>query len=61
MSIKQVRSEEEMRITLQTLTLQFGADTTPARGLCGSELEAWLNQAEDELFDQLFSRLNAQY
>lgn len=60
-SIKQVRSEEEMQITLQALNLQFGVDTTPARGLCGSELEAWLNQAEDELFDQLFSRLNERY
>jgi hypothetical protein len=46
-----------MQITMQALVLRFGVDAAPARGLCGSELEAWLNQAEDELFDRLCSEL----
>jgi len=60
MATKHARSDQEMQITLQTMALQFGVDITPARGLRGSELEAWLNQAEDELFDQLCSGLNEQ-
>ncbi|WP_156391461.1 hypothetical protein [Acidovorax sp. Root70] len=49
-----------MQITLQALVLQFGVDAAPARGLRGLELEAWLNQVEDELFEQLCSSLNEQ-
>ena len=60
MTKKQARSDEEMQITLQALVLQFGVDIAPARGLRSSELEAWLSQAEDELFDQLCSGLNKQ-
>lgn len=60
MATKQARRDEEMQITLQALTLQFGMYIAPAQGLHGSELEAWLNQAEDELFDHLCSDLNRQ-
>ena len=60
MATKQARSDDEMQITLQALTLQFGVDIAPAQGLHGSELETWLNQAEDSLFDQLFSGLGEQ-
>lgn len=28
----------------------FGVDTAPAQHLSGTELDAWLNAAEDELF-----------
>jgi len=57
MATRSTRSDEEMQITMQALVLRFGVDAAPARGLCGSELEAWLNQAEDELFDRLCSEL----
>lgn len=60
MATKQARSDQEVQLTMQALALQFGVDIAPAWGLCGSELEAWLNQAEDELFDQLCSSLNEQ-
>ena len=60
MVMRSSRSDEEMQITMQALVLQFGVDTAPARGLRGSELEAWLNQAEDELFDQLYVELSEQ-
>ena len=60
MATKQARRDEEMQITLQALALQFGVHIAPAQGLHGSELEAWLNQAEDKLFDHLCSGLNKQ-
>jgi hypothetical protein len=49
-----------MQITMQALVLQFGVEMASAEGLRGSELEAWLYQAEDELFDQLCSGFGEQ-
>lgn len=60
MDKKGVRSEQEMRITLRRLALEFGVDITPAQGLAGLELEAWLGQAEDRLFEQLYKELRSQ-
>ena len=44
------RAQEEMQLTLQRLADVFGVDTTPAQGLAGAELAAWLDAAEDKVF-----------
>ena len=54
MTVKGARSETEMHITLRRLALEFGIDTTSAQALAGLELEAWLNEAEDRLFLDLY-------
>lgn len=59
MMAKGARTEEEMQITLRRLALEFEVDTAPAQGLAGLELEAWLDQVEDRLFEQLYAGLHA--
>ena len=40
---------------LRSLREHFNVDTTPAEGLTGPELQAWLYRAEDELFERLMA------
>ena len=54
------RSQEEMQITLQRLAGEFNVDTTPAQGLAGAELAAWLEQAEDQVFNRELAELQRQ-
>ena len=51
------RSQEEMQITLARLAGEFNVDTTPAQGLHGQELAAWLEQAEDQVFHRELAEL----
>lgn len=39
-------------ITLSRLKNEFGVDVSPASGLVGPALDAWLRDAEDSLFDR---------
>lgn len=50
-----MRTEGEMQITLARLRDEFGVDVAPALALHGQELEAWLEQAEDDLFKRLLA------
>ena len=54
------RSQEEMQITLQRLAGEFNVDTTPAQGLAGAELAAWLDAAEDKVFHRELAELQRQ-
>ena len=54
------RSQEEMQITMQRLADVFGVDTTPAQGLAGAELAAWLDAVEDKLFHRELAELQRQ-
>ena len=45
---------------LRSLRERFGVDVSPAEGLTGPELQAWLYRAEDELFERLRAELGAQ-
>ena len=49
-----------MQITLQRLADVFGVDTTPAQGLAGAELAAWLDAAEDKVFHRELAELQRQ-
>lgn len=40
---------------LRSLRERFGVDVSPAEGLTGPELQAWLYRAEDELFERLMA------
>ncbi len=40
-------------IMLRRLRLEFDVDTTPAQGLEGTALDAWIEGAEDALFEEL--------
>ena len=47
-------------IMLTRLQQEFGVDTTPATGLEGAALDAWIERAGDDLFDRLMAdRLGA--
>ena len=54
------RSQEEMQLTLQRLATEFNVDTTPAQGLAGAELAAWLDAAEDQVFHRELAELQRQ-
>jgi hypothetical protein len=54
------RSQEEMQLTLQRLATEFNVDTTPAQGLAGAELAAWLDAAEDKVFYRELAELQRQ-
>lgn len=54
------RTDEEMQITLQRLSTEFNVDTTPAQGLAGAELAAWLDAAEDRVFHRELAELQKQ-
>lgn len=43
-------------IMLRRLGSEFDVDTTPANGLEGAALDAWIEQAEDELFEKLTTK-----
>ena len=55
-----VRTQEEMQLTLQRLGTEFNVDTTPAEGLSGAELAAWLDEAEDKVFYRELAELQRQ-
>ena len=54
------RSQEEMQLSLQRLSDVFGVDTTPAQGLSGAGLAAWLDAAEDKVFHRELAELQRQ-
>ena len=47
---------ELQTIMLTRLRLGFDVDTTPADGLEGAALDAWIERAEDELFEKLTAK-----
>ena len=55
-----MRTEHEMAITLAALRDSFGVDVSPAAGLHGQELVAWLEHAEDAVFEREHAELRAQ-
>ena len=55
-----IRSQEEMQLTLQRLATEFNVDTTPAQGLAGAELAAWLDAADDKVFHRELAELQRQ-
>lgn len=44
------------RILIDRLALEFGVDTAPAELLSGVDLDAWIDTAEDLLFEDLIQR-----
>ena len=44
---------ELQTIMLRRLSAEFDVDTTPATGLEGAALDAWIERAEDDLFELL--------
>lgn len=48
-----MRSESEMRLTLERLRLEFGVDISDAVALSGQPLADWLDRAEEALFRSL--------
>ncbi len=38
-------------ITLETLRVDFGVDISDAKGLTGDKLQAWVETAEDAVFE----------
>jgi hypothetical protein len=55
-----MRTEGEMQITLAALRDSFGVDVAPAQELHGQELAAWLEKAEDEVFEREHAEFRAQ-
>ena len=55
-----MRTETEMQITLAALQAEFGVDVAPTAGLHGQELAAWLEHAEDAVFEREHAELRAQ-
>ena len=55
-----MRTENEMALTLAALRVSFGVDVAPAQHLHGQELAAWLEQAEDAVFEREHAELRAQ-
>jgi hypothetical protein len=55
-----MRTETEMQITLAALQAEFGVDVAPTAGLHGQELAAWLERAEDEVFEREHAEFRAQ-
>lgn len=47
---------ELQTIMLRRLGLEFDVDTTPATGLEGAALDAWIERAEDDLFERLMAK-----
>lgn len=43
-------------IMLRRLSAEFEVDVTPAQGLEGADLDAWIERAEDELFERLIAK-----
>ena len=55
-----MRTENEMALPLAALRDSFGVDVAPAQHLHGQELAAWLEQAEDAVFEREHAELRAQ-
>ena len=55
-----MRTENEMALTLAALRDSFGVDVAPAQHLHGQELAAWLEHAEDAVFEREHAELRAQ-
>ena len=53
-------SESVMQLVLERLRDDFGVDVATATGLHGRELAAWLEQAEDAVFEREYAELRAQ-
>lgn len=49
-----------MALTLAALRDSFGVDVAPAQELHGQELAAWLERAEDAVFEREHAELRAQ-
>ena len=47
---------ELQTIMLTRLRLEFNVDTTPADVLEGAALDAWIELAEDDLFERLIAK-----
>ena len=47
---------ELQTIMLTRLRREFDVDTTPADGLDGAALDAWIELAEDDLFERLIAK-----
>ncbi len=47
---------ELQTIMLTRLRREFDVDTTPADGLEGAALDAWIELAEDDLFERLIAK-----
>lgn len=47
---------ELQTIMLTRLRLEFDVDTTPADVLEGAALDAWIELAEDDLFERLIAK-----
>ena len=47
---------EFQTIMLRRLSAEFDVDTTPADGLEGAALDAWIELAEDDLFERLIAK-----
>ena len=43
-------------IMLRRLSAEFDVDVTPAHGLEGAALDAWIERAEDDLFERLIAK-----
>ena len=54
------RTADEMQLTLARLATEFNVDTTPAQGLAGAELAAWLDAAEDKVLNRELAELQRQ-
>lgn len=54
------RTADEMQLTLARLAGEFGVDIAPAQGLAGAALAAWLEQAEDQVFQRELAELQRQ-
>lgn len=50
---------EFQEIMLCRLRDEFGVDTAPAVGLDGPELDAWIDQVDDQLFADLLAGMGA--
>ena len=48
------------RLHLEALRLEFGVDTSPADGLTGEALRAWVEAADDAVFEREHAELRAQ-
>ena len=55
-----MRTEHEMAITLAALRDSFGVAVSPAAGVLGQEMTAWLEHAEDAVFEREHAELRAQ-
>lgn len=54
-----MRTESEMQVTLAALRDGFGVDVAPALDMHGQELAAWLEQAEDAVFEREHAEFRA--